>query len=138
MFAKLTTRAAPAALALALAACDGGGGGGPTEPVAGVLTLSIDAPDTDDRAMVVQITGPGAIGEVTAARATHRLFARPLPGGGVRAAVFGTLSDGPLLRFEVPDVSKATAYAATVSEVSDAQNGVRAGTLGYVLHIDRE
>lgn len=138
MFAKQTTRAALAALALALAACDGGGGGGPTEPVAGILTLSIDAPDTDDRAMVVQITGPGPIGEVVAARATHRLFARPLPGGGVRAAVFGALGDGPLLRFEVADVSKAASYAATVSEVSDAENGVRTGALGYGLSIGRE
>lgn len=137
MFAKQTTRATLAALALALAACDGGGGGGPMEPVAGILTLSIDAPDTDDRAMVLQITGPD-IGEVTAARATHRLFTRALPGGGVRAAVFGSLSDGPLLRFEVPDVSKASQYAATVSEVADVQNEPRTGALGYGLSIARE
>ncbi|HEX2203394.1 MAG TPA: hypothetical protein VHG91_08850 [Longimicrobium sp.] len=137
MLAKKTIRAG--ALVLALAACDGGGGGGgPTEtPVPGYLRVTLDTPAADDRAMVVQLTGPGDITEVAAARGGHRVFTRAA-GGGVRAAVFGSLTDGALLRFRVSDVAKASQYGAALVEVSDASHALRGSTGGYGLSVAKE
>jgi hypothetical protein len=114
---------ATAALALlALTACQDG----PTRPEPGVLTLSLTTA-ADDRAVIVSVQGPEAMDRVEAANAAYAVHSRGT-GTSFRAAVFGRLASGPLLRFAVPDVNKATSYTATVVEMADASNQLRAGT----------
>ncbi|HYR11100.1 MAG TPA: hypothetical protein VEQ60_25190 [Longimicrobium sp.] len=124
-------------LALAAAACTGGDDGGttPPPPEPGVLTVSLTTPNGDDRALVVELTGP-SISEVASANAAYVVHARPAGTGGVRAAVFGSLGSGALLRFQVPDVNNAAAYKATVVEVADAGNALRQ-TTGYTAAVAR-
>lgn len=124
-------------LALGAAACDGGGGGGTTEPpapVPGALTVSLATPNTGDRAMVVSVTGPG-LATAEAAVASYVVHARATP-GALRAAVFGSLGSGPLLRIQVPDVNRPGDYSATVVEVADGANALRE-TAGYTLSVAR-
>ena len=129
---KLLLRAAPLLAAALLAACDAGE---PAKPLPGDLTVSLATPNTD-AAMVIAITGPGAVGAVQPAS----------PGIGVRAhmtgatttvAAFGTLDAGPLLRISVPDVRQAQQYAAVVREAADGQNALRASLAGYALSVGR-
>ncbi|HEU4881864.1 MAG TPA: hypothetical protein VFT45_06460 [Longimicrobium sp.] len=124
-------------LALAAAACTGGDGGPTTtspQPEPGVLTVNLTTPNPDDRALVVEVTGP-AISGVTAANAAYVLHSRA-GASSVRVAVFGALGSGALLRFQVPDVNKASAYSATVVEVADAANALRE-TAGYTAVVAR-
>jgi hypothetical protein len=124
-------------LALAAAACTGGDDGGttPPPPEPGVLTVSLTTPNTDDRALVVEVTGPSITG-VTAANAAYVVHSRAPGATSVRAAVFGALGSGALLRFSVPDVNAAAAYKATVVEVADGANALRQ-TTGYAATIAR-
>jgi hypothetical protein len=124
-------------LALAATACTGGDGGGtpPTQPEPGVLTVNLTTPNPDDRALVVEVTGP-SISAVTAANAAYVVHSRAPGASSVRVAVFGSLGSGALLRFQVPDVNQASAYSATVVEVADAANALRA-TAGYTAAVAR-
>lgn len=121
-----------AALALlALAGCKDG----PTGPTPGELTISLATAATDDRAIVVSVSGPGEIAAVASANPGYTLHSRA-SGGSFRAAVFGDLSTGPLLRFTVSDVGQAEQYTALVLEVADGANALRP-VAGSTLSIAR-
>jgi hypothetical protein len=47
----------------------------------------------------------------------------------------GNLVEGPLLRFDVPDVGQASSYTATVAEVADRSENVRVALTDYRLEI---
>ena len=103
-----------------------------SQPSPGVLTLTVTTPNTDDRAVVLSVSGPGAITGVESANAAHVLHSRT-SGTSFKAAVFGNLNSGPLVRFAVPDVKKAASYSAVLVEVSDTSNAVRTSTSGYQI-----
>jgi hypothetical protein len=129
MQAGRIARGAALAGVLALAACDGGGGGGTgVEP--GVLTVRLDTPAADDRAITLTVSGPGITGP--AAEGAYLVHTRMVD-GTLRAAVFGTLADGALLRFNVPDVKAASSYTATIVDVAAADNQLRGSKTGYTL-----
>jgi hypothetical protein len=134
---KQTRWALALILALAGAACSGGDDGGttPPQPEPGVLTVSLTTPGTGDRALMVQVTGP-ELGAVEAASGSYVVHSRATGPGAVRAAVFGALGTGPLLRIQVPDVNRAAAYSATVVEVADETNALRS-TNGYTAAVVR-
>lgn len=127
--------AAAAALALAAGCADRKPGGGVTDPpVPGVLVATLVTPHEDDRALVVELRGPG-IAEVQAAPGSgHTLHSRSAD-GAVRAAVFGRLQAGALLRFRVPDVGAASRYSARVLEASGADNTLRVDAGAYRLDV---
>lgn len=114
-----------------LAAC--GEQKGPTtpDPVPGTLELRLMTPNAADGAILVSVSGPERIQSVQAA-GTYLLHAR-VSGSAFKAALFGPLASGPLLRFAVPDVGKAAAYQATVVEVADDASNLRASLSGYTL-----
>ncbi|HEU0012554.1 MAG TPA: hypothetical protein VFQ45_02685 [Longimicrobium sp.] len=138
----MTTRTTGRALALlALAALAGCDGPRTTEPPPdpaepGILTVTLATPAADDRALVVQISGPEAIGAVTSAGGGYLVHSRTA-GTTVRVAVFGPLADGPLLRISVPDVRKAAAYSAQVMEVAGASHALRETLSGYSAVVAR-
>ena len=136
--ARSTLLLATLAGATLLAGCGGDkGGAGITQPpaaVPGVLTLSLTTPHADDRAMMLSISGPGPITEITSSGTSYVLHSRA-SGTGFRVAVFGSLTSGALLRFSVPDVNKASSYQAAVLEVSDAANALRSTTAEHKLSV---
>lgn len=128
----MRTRAVLSLAAVAvLGACENGPAE-PPAPVPGALTVSFTAPGSAARAVVVSVTGPGtvAITGVESANPAYSVHSRG-SGGSFKAAVFGTLASGALLRFSVPDVAKAASYAVTIVEVADAENHVVEGGTGY-------
>ena len=123
--------------AAVLSACgDAGAGVAPEAPQPGVLTVTLTTPFPDDRAMLITVSGPGEASAVADGGSGYTVHARP-GGTSFRAAVFGRLSSGPLVRFTVPDVGRASAYKATIQEVVDPASNVRPSTSGYVLAITR-
>ena len=127
----LTSSAALLAAAL-LAGCDPGGGT-PAQPTPGMLTVNLKAAVEGDRALVISIAGPGAVGDVQPA-AGYVAYARP-QGGATRVAVFGVLAAGPVVRFSVPDTRQQ--YQATVVDAADGTNAARASMAGYTLEVAR-
>jgi len=121
-----------AALTLSLAAC--GDTSGPPVPKPGDLTLKLALPASDDRAMLVTISGPEAIGTITAAGPAYTVFGRP-SGTTAKVAVFGTLVAGPVVKFAVPDVNKADQYTAAVTEVAGSANQLRPQLTGYSVTV---
>lgn len=125
----------PAKLLLLLAVASGlscGDASGPSPPTPGTLRLNLTTPNSDDGALLLQLTGPSLAAEsMAAASAAQQLYARAAPGGGVNVAVFGSLGTGPLLRIQVADVSRAADYRVTIVEAADAHNALRPSVSGY-------
>jgi hypothetical protein len=130
-----------------LASCGGGDSGRtPTEPtpppvqptvpvaVPGTLVVRLVTPNTDDGAIVLEITGPAPAAELAAAAPGALVHIRA-NGNTARVAVFGELGAGTLLRFNVPDVNAAPQYGAQVIEVADRASALRTGVTGYQLTI---
>ena len=117
---------------LALGAC--GKDKGPAAPRAGELTLSLTTPFPDDGAILLAITGPeiGTVRATSSAIATHSRAVA----GGVRVVVFGDIASGSLLRIAVPDASQSSKYSASVVEVSDRANAVRAVLTAYKTKVE--
>lgn len=109
-----------------LAGCDKG----PSGPVPGELVIRLETPNATDRAVMISITGPVAPGAVSAARAGDVVYSETV-GTTVKAAVFGRLASGDLLRLSVADVKQSRSYAATVVEAADSTNALRAVLSGY-------
>lgn len=134
-------RFAPVLAALAtavLAACgDAGMSTAPEAPQPGVLTVTLATPFPDDRAVLITVSGPDEATAVVDAGSGYSVHARA-GGTTFRAAVFGRISSGPLVRFTVPDVNRASAYRATIQEVVDPSSSVRGSTSGYALSIKKQ
>jgi hypothetical protein len=127
-----------AAVVVAAGCTDRNRGGGVTDPPApGVLAATLSTPNTDDRALIVELSGPGITAVQAAAGSGHTVHSRA-SGSTVRAALFGDLTDGAVLRFSVPDVSRANAYTARVVEASGADNSLREDVTGYRLQLARQ
>lgn len=141
------TRLLALASVVALAACGGGEGGqAPTEPtpppvqptapaaVPGTLTVRLTTPNTDDGAILLEITGPAPAAELTATAQGAVVHTRA-NGNTSRVAVFGSLGAGAVLRFSVPDVNAAPLFSAQLIEASDRGSALRASVTGYQLTI---
>jgi hypothetical protein len=132
---SLIRRALPALAAAALlGACDGGSG--PSDPVPGQLVVRVRTPNPD-RALVVQVSGPGPITAVEPAAAGGAVYGAA-GGSSVRVAAFGTFSgESAVLRITVPDVTRAGSYSAQVTEAADVGNQLRATLGGYSATVTR-
>ena len=130
---KSRSRATVALLFAAFAvAC--GDGTGPSTP--GTLLLSLNSPNVNDAAVLVQVTGPGITG-VAATSSSQQVFWRLVSGEEARAIVIGGIHSGPLLTIEVPDVSRASRYEATIGEIAAEGDSIRASSAGYSLKLTR-
>jgi hypothetical protein len=112
-------------LGAALACWDG--------PTPGLLKVNLTTPNSGgDGAILLTVSGPGAL--LSAAPGTGlRLFTQPLTATN-RVALTGTLRNGTILTIEVPDVSKASAYTATIQQVATPAYQPRA-LAGYSLKV---
>jgi hypothetical protein len=102
--------------ALVVAAGCGGSDGGPTGPVAGSLRVVLTSPNTDDGAVMFQVTG---VVDSVVAPAGLTLF-QSVPGPNViRAIVTGDVASGSnLLTLYVADVGKASSITTQVLQVA--------------------
>lgn len=85
--------------------------------------------------MTFQVDGP--VDNVSAANGSLRLFTRRVDGSTVVGVVIGPLANGAIIMLHVPDVSAAEAYTASVREVADLDDALRASLVGYVLTVTR-
>jgi len=101
---------------------------------AGTLTLRLTTPHADDGAMTFEVSGQ-PIDSATVANASLRLFTRRESGSTVIGVVVGALANGAVVTLHVPDVGAAAGYSATVLEVADRQDALRASLAGYALDV---
>lgn len=121
-----------ATLSLGAGCSDDVTGGG--NPRAGTLLLRLTTPRADDGALVFEVSGP-PIDSALAANASLRLFTRRVDGVTVVGAVVGAVANGALVTLHVPDVGAAAGYTATVREVANRQDALRATLTGYALTV---
>ena len=112
------------ALGIALAgACSSkdGDDGGPngTNGGPGTLSIVLDAASNDAAAIEFTIAGSGITNVQAVSGLT--LYQRSAP-NGVNLAVVGSMGDGPLVTFDVPDVNAT--YTVTVVDVADNTNSL--------------
>lgn len=109
------------------------GSTGPADPVAGTLTLALDTPYPDDGALLLRLEGPDM---TQVGLAAPDLYLRHLEdGSGVTAVFVGDVTSGDLLTFRVPDVSRVSAYSATMLEAADRSNALRGSLAEYSLAV---
>ena len=142
---KTTTRAFPAVLLVvallgSAISCgdDPTGPGTIDEPTPGTLTLSLDTPHDDDRALLVRVVGPDSMTAVQLEAADVTMHTRGEGNDTLRIALFGALADGALLRFSVPDTRAVADYSAEVLEASGPAAALRASATGYELTVSAE
>jgi hypothetical protein len=115
--------------AMVTAAC----GGSDASP--GTLQVSLTSPNTDDGAVMLQVTGD--IDSVTAPAGLTLYEATP-SATVVRAIVTGSIaSGGSVLTLHVPDVGKASSYTTQLLQVSARGTYVQRPVGGYTLQVHR-
>ena len=116
------------ALPLVLATCSG--------PTAGDLTVSLVTPNSDDGAIVMQVTAAQSK-EITAAAAACTgctIFSEQVSSTELRAVVTGNLAAGPLARISVTDTGSPKSYTVQIVQVASRSYQLRS-TSGYSLSI---
>ncbi|MEZ4413476.1 MAG: hypothetical protein R2910_10875 [Gemmatimonadales bacterium] len=122
------------AVLVATAGCGGSSDNTPTGPVAGPLRVVLTSPNTDDGAVMFQVTG---VVDSVVAPAGLTLF-QSAPGPNViRAIVTGDLGSGSnLLTLYVADVGKASSITTQLLQV--AARGTYAQRTGaYSLQVQK-
>src|SRR2546422_10229409 len=102
---------------------------------AGTLTLRLTTPHADDGAMTFEVSGA----PISMARlpSTRRVNSRSDASTAVAmvGAVVGNFANGAVVTLHVPDMGAAARYTATVLEVADRQDALRASLAGYALTV---
>jgi hypothetical protein len=102
-------------------------------PTPGLLKINLTTPNSGaDGAILLTVSGPGVLRSATP-RAGLRLFSQSLTTTN-HFAVTGTLTTGPILTVEVPDIANATSYAATIQQVAASNYQLRA-LVGYSVTV---
>lgn len=92
------------------------GGTEPSGPQAGVVVATLNTPSDQDGALLVRI-----VGEQTGLRILggyHLATANAVQGTTMRGIITGTIVDGDLLEFTIPDISKVATYAVVVEQAA--------------------
>lgn len=117
-------------------ACGGSDGDstGPASPQPGALTVSVATAGSGGAAFLVTVTGD-SITNPRAADNNHELHSN-VSGRTLKAAVIGSVADGDdLLRFNVPDVNRASSYGVTLNQVAGDDNALQS-TSDYTLTVN--
>ena len=109
-----------------------GGSTEPPGPEAGVIVASLNTPNDRDGAVLVRIIGEHT--NLTAANGSYRLAtANAVQGTTVRAIVSGTISDGNLIEFRVPDLNKLSTYVVVVEQAAARGTYALLDPSGYTI-----
>jgi hypothetical protein len=93
-----------------LAGCSGG-----TGPTAGMLSVNLTTPRTDDGGLLLTISG-GPVDSIEAAG--HRLYYSRPEANTVHFILAGEIASGTIARIHVPDTRQAFQYTALVGQVA--------------------
>ncbi len=96
------------------------------------FTASLATPNTDDGAVLVELTGPG-LANVKAVSSSYQLYWRLLAPDSARAIVIGDLTQGPLLTAE--GVGAPGNFKGTVLQVARRDDVLRDSIPGYALRL---
>ena len=130
-----TTFSRGTVLVAALLALGCSGGDDPSGPVAGPLRVVLTSPNTDDGAVMFQVTGVVDSAVVPAGLTLYQ----SAPGSNViRAIVTGDIDTGDnLLTLYVEDVGKASSYSAQVLQVAAQTTYTQRPVGGYALTVQK-
>ncbi|HUL03702.1 MAG TPA: hypothetical protein VLV16_10780 [Gemmatimonadales bacterium] len=99
----------------------------------GTLKVKLTTPNAGDGAILFTVSGPAPLRSAAAAPSL-RLFNEPLAAVN-RFAVTGPLTTGTVITIEVPDISRASAYTATIEQVAATNYQLRPSLVGYSLTV---
>ena len=105
----------------------------PPPPVNSVV-VSLTSPNNDDGAVVVTLQGP-SVSTLQRSSSGYLLYSRSPGAQETRVIVVGSLATGPLFTFAPAAGANLSAYSATVQQVANRADALRASTTGYTLTI---
>jgi hypothetical protein len=110
---------APLLAALAASGCHD-----TTGPSSGTLGLTLANAVAHDRALLIQLAGTDTSARIdtvlAASGSTYRVFALRQASAQWRVIIVGSLANGALVSFAVPNKGRVTAYSATILDVANA------------------
>jgi hypothetical protein len=113
----------------------------PRPPEPGLLTITLATPHDDDAALVLTVVSPQgitpAVIEAVPGSGEEPLVYHRQSEATTRVAIVGTIVDGALVRFSVPDVNRAGDYTVQLVEVADGSNALRESLTGYSVTVTR-
>ena len=98
----------------------------------GFVNVSLSTPNSNDGAIMFTLAG-GVIDSLTPAGGT--LFSASTGTNQFRAIVAGTITDGTVLRFWMPDRRNIASYTATLEQAAARSTYEQQGLSGYSLSI---
>ena len=103
-------------------------------PDPGFVNVSLTSPNSNDGALLIQLSG-GEIDSLIGATAS--MFAAETGSNTFRIFVAGTIPDGPVLRFWVPDRRDLSPYTATLEQAATRGTYVQQDISSYALSVER-
>jgi hypothetical protein len=106
--------------------------GGTTEPPgpeAGVIVAALTSPNDRDGAILLRIIGQHT--ELKASGNYRLATGSAVQGTTVKAIVSGTIVDGDLIEFRVPDISKIATYVLVVEQAAARDTYALLDPVGY-------
>ena len=117
---------------LAAVGC-GGGDGGTVGPTAGVFKVVLTTPNADDGALLLTVAG-GPVTAVEPAAQYQVLTAQP-DSLTTRVLVTGNIAAGEVLRLQVPDTRRLSAYRASLAQAASRATFAQQALTSYSLAI---
>ena len=123
-----------AAITLACSGDSNNGGTGPLPSVAnpGFVNVTLSTPNSNDGALLLTLSG-GAIDSLTASSGS--IFFASTGTNTFRVMVAGTITDGPIVRFWMPDRRNISQYLATLEQAAARSTYEQQSIGGYSLSI---
>jgi hypothetical protein len=111
-----------------------GGSSEPTGPTAGVLSLTLNTPNTGDGAILFRVNGgqvDSIAGSAMVADGSYNLF----PANLTRVVIAGPITDGAIAYLFVPDIDKVANYTVTIEQVVVDATYAQRSTAGYSMAV---
>jgi hypothetical protein len=112
-----------------------GGSSEPSGPTAGVLSLTLNTPNTSDGAILFRVNG-GVVDSIAGnpvmvASGSYNTFT----GNLTRVVIAGPITDGAIAYLFVPDVGKVASYTITIEQVVANATYAQRSTAGYSMAV---
>lgn len=123
-----------AAITLACSGDSNNGGTGPPVEASnpGFVNVTLATPNSNDGALLLTLSG-GTMDSLTASAGT--IFVAETGTNTFRVMVAGTIADGPIVRFWMPDRRNVSQYVATLEQAAARSTYEQQDIGGYSLSI---
>ena len=125
-----------AAIAIACSGDSGNGGGTGPQDVAtpGFVNVTLATPNSNDGALLLTLSG-GTIDSLAASAGGGTIFFASTGTNTFRVMVAGTIGDGPVVKFWMPDRRDVAQYLATLEQAAVRGSYEQQDIGGYSLSI---